>query len=105
MKRKLGRMIAYGIAVGGLLAGSFVCYGIANYQRGIYAETGPKIYSAETEEEKAELQAKMDEANQIHMVVGTTAYVLSIASLAALGVCLHISDKLKEKEEKIPGLN
>ena len=47
----------------------------------------------------------MDEANQIHMVVGTTAYVLSIASLAALGVCLHISDKLKEKEEKIPGLN
>lgn len=114
MKKHIGRTIAYVASVGSLLVGAFVCFGVAKNIKSHYDDYEVKIADLEgkgesiTPTEQEELNkyyTLRDTSNETYKGFAVPSYVLSIAALVALGVCLHISDKAKEKEEKIPGLN
>ena len=114
MKKHIGRTIAYVASVGSLLVGAFVCFGVAKNFKEKYDYYDKQVVAIEAkgEEKTAEDVENLEKYttlrsnfNSSYKMVAVPSYALSICSLVALGVCLHISDKAKEKEEKIPGLN
>ncbi|MBR0294515.1 MAG: hypothetical protein IJQ67_01230 [Bacilli bacterium] len=117
MKKSLIRTLIYGLVVGGLFVSSFVCFGVAKANRTTYKNANVEILKLQAqqkkekdEEKKAEIQVQIDEyttkknnASSTYKGVATTAYILTISSLASFGVCLAISDKIKAKEEEEAG--
>ena len=109
MKKGLKRTLIYSAIVGGFLVGAFACYGISRGYRDQYKAVAQDIAkidaSSKTDEQKAEEKAplleKQNSIDTTHKVLAGTAYTLTIGALAAFGICLAVSDKIKAKEEAI----
>lgn len=109
MKKGLKRTLIYSAIVGGFLVGAFVCYGLSRDYRSQYKEVSQEIAKvdassmtdAQKEEAKAPLITKRNGIDNAHKGLAGTAYTLTIGALAAFGICLAVSDKIKAKEEAI----
>lgn len=129
MKKSLGRTLIFGGVVGALFILSFVSYGIArniksDYSKA-YVDRMTQVKNKEdaedalndpniSDEKREELEAVVaksqaaiekdtniiDSSKKTYPVFSSSAYVLTIGSLASFGICLAISDKIKEKEEE-----
>lgn len=110
MKKGLKRTLIYSAIVGGFLVGAFVCYGLSRDYRSQYKDVSQQIAKidastsmtdAEKEAARAPMVEKRNGIDNTHKALAGTAYTLTIGSLAAFGICLAVSDKIKAKEEAI----
>lgn len=117
MKKSLVRTLIFGGVVAALFGLSFVSYGIARDIKGDFSDTTVEKLTQEDnlktaredgdDEEVArlekliqDLENKLKSYDTSYHVFSIGAYTLTIGSLAAFGICLAISDKIKVKEEE-----
>ena len=116
MKKSLVRTIIYIAVVGGLFAGALGCFAASRgVQKDFKSINGDIVakqleYDAAAETEKAEIQRQIDKLQSYadakkatYQVLAGGSYLLSIGGLAGFGICLAISDKIKQKEEDAAG--
>ena len=94
MNKKMRTLLFVGVVVI-LMAFALIFYGLS---RGVYDEfSAEKVNNGLTAESDPEL---WNWYIVRHRVLAFLAYLFSILTLVGFGVCLHISDKLREKEDK-----
>ncbi|MCR4562856.1 MAG: hypothetical protein K5694_06630 [Bacilli bacterium] len=93
------RTILYVVIIVALVAAAFACYFISKDIYAQYSANNVRMIKL-TGEELAKAQALKESLTISYNVLAVLAYVFSILALVAFGVCLHIADKLKEKEDE-----
>ena len=94
MNKKVRILLFAGVVVV-LMALALIFYGLS---RGVYDEfSAAKVNDGLTAENDPELWTWYIER---HRILAFLAYLFSILTLVGFGVCLHITDKLREKEDK-----
>ncbi|MCR5490555.1 MAG: hypothetical protein K6F32_00295 [Bacilli bacterium] len=86
------RTLLFVVVVGVLMTVSLVFYGLS---RNVYAQFDKAVLGG-LSKESAEYAAYISQ----HRTLSFLAYLFSILALAGFGVCLHISDKMREVEDK-----
>jgi len=89
MNKKM-RTLLFVVVVGILMAAAIVLYALS---RNVYEAYSQGVLQSASKEDLAALSGQ-------HTVLSFLAYLFSILALVGFGVCLHISDKLREKEDK-----
>ena len=107
MNKKV-RTLLYVLVVGGLMAAAIILFFVTKELRTEYKANEVQLITLmnslgegyESNAEYISLKARNDEIFGSYQLCATLAYIITILDLVAFGVCLHIADKLKEKEEK-----
>ena len=107
MNKKV-RTLLYILVVGGLMAAAIILFFITKDLRGTYKANEVEIQTLinnigegyETNAQYLKLKGENDAIYDTYQTCATLAYIITILDLVSFGVCLHIADKLKEKEEK-----
>lgn len=118
--KKVLRLSAYGLIIGGLALAGIICFGVSQYQKAKYASSSVVLTGAQSQLKMAQTDPtnpanadKIEWYGDIaeHFEVINTenanaykntaipAYVLTTLCLVACGLCLKHADFVKEKEE------